>query len=143
MATLLKLKIITPEKTVFEEMVDQVSLPALDGEITILANHIPLVTALAAGDIVAKRGEEIIPMAVVGGFVEIRNNEIAVLADFAEHVSEITDAAVEKAKARAVELREMQKNASDVDFESYAAELERSLTRVRIADKWRGKKYRI
>ena len=143
MATQIKLKIITPERTVFEEMVSQVSLPTMDGEITILANHIPLVTALKSGDILAKKGEELIPMAVVGGFVEIHDNEVAVLADFAEPVSEITEAAVEKAKARAAELHALQKNVSDVEFESYASELERSLTRVKIADKWRGKKYRI
>ena len=139
----LQLKIITPEKLVFEETVDQVTLPAMDGEITILPGHIPLVTALKSGDIVAKRGGEVIPMAVVGGFVEIHDNVVAVLADFAEHVSDISDAVVAKAKARAEELQKLEKNVSSVEFESYASELERSLTRVKIADKWRGKKYRM
>ena len=60
MKTQLKLKIITPEKTVFEEMVDSVTIPTTEGEIGVFPMHIPLVSALASGDIVAKRGE-IIP----------------------------------------------------------------------------------
>ena len=68
--------------------------------------------------------------------------EVLIMADFAEHVSELSDAAIEKAKARAEELRKQMGNKGVVDFEHFAAELERSLTRVRIADKWRSKKYR-
>jgi len=143
MSRQLKLKIITPEKTVFEEMVDSVTIPTTEGEIGIFPDHIPLVSALASGDIVAKQKGEEIPMAVSGGFIEIHDNEVAILADFAEHLSEITEDAVEKAKARAAEISQMMQNASDVDFGHLESELERSLTRVKIADKWRGKKYRM
>ena len=82
-------------------------------------------------------------MAVVGGFIELHDDVVAVLADFAEHVSELSDDAITKAKARAEELQKMKANNEVVDFEHFESELERSLTRVRIADKWRGKKYRI
>ena len=139
----LKLKIITPEKTILEEMVDQVTLPTTEGEITILPGHIALVSALKSGDIVAKKNGEDIPMAVVGGFIEIKNDEVAVLADFAEHVSELSDDVIQKAKARAEELQKMKANGEVVDFEHFEAELERSLTRAKVADKWRSKKYRI
>ncbi len=139
----LKLKIITPEKTVLEEMVDQVTIPTTEGEITILPGHIALVCALKSGDIVAKINDEYIPMAVAGGFIEIKNDEVAVLADFAEHVKDISDAVVEKAKARAEELQKMKANGEVVDFEHFESELERSLTRAKVADKWRSKKYRI
>ena len=86
-------------------------------------------------------------MAVVGGFVEVKTNEqgiteVAVLADFAEHVSELTDEKIAQAKARAEELRKQMENKEHVDFEHFATELERSLTRVKIADKWRTRKYR-
>ena len=86
-------------------------------------------------------------MAVVGGFVEIKTNEkgiteVAVLADFAEHISELHEEKIEKAKARAEELKKLMENKEHVDFEHFEAELERSLTRVKIADKWRNKKYR-
>ncbi len=143
----LKLKIVTPERLVLEEMVDQVSLPTTEGEITVLPNHIPLVVGLKSGDVVALSGGEQIPMAVVGGFIEVKKNEnditeVAVLADFAEHVSEITDQKIEEAKRKSEELKKQLENKGTVDFEHFEAELERSLTRVRIADKWRTRKYR-
>ncbi len=151
----LKLKIVTPEKLILEEMVDQVSLPTLEGEITILPDHIPLIAGLASGDVVALVNGEHVPMAVVGGFVEVKNlvvgvpsgtpttiTEVAILADFAEHVSELTEEKIEKAKARAEELKKQMENKNHVNFEYFEAELERSLTRVKIADKWKKKKYR-
>ena len=168
----LKLKIVTPERLILEEMVDQVSLPTTLGEITILPDHIPLITGLASGDVVAVTNGEPVPMAVVGGFVEVRPvrshplenesatvtlgrpasngieknkdmiTEVTVLADFAEHVSELSDEKIESAKARAEELKKQMENKEIVDFEHFEAELERSLTRVKIADKWRLKKYR-
>ena len=147
---LLKLKIITPERTVLEEMVEQVTLPTTEGEITILPGHIALVSALKSGDIVAKNNGEYIPMAVAGGFIEVKPatgesfaTEVAVLADFAEHVSELSHDVVEKAKARAEELKQMKDKGEVVDFEHFESELERSLTRAKVADKWRNKKYRI
>jgi F-type H+-transporting ATPase subunit epsilon len=143
----LKLKIVTPERLILEEMVDQVSLPTTLGEITVLPEHIPLVIGLASGDVVAFVNGEHVPMAVVGGFVEVKKNtkgetEVAVLADFAEHVSELHDEKIEQAKARAEELRKSMENKEQVDFEHLKAELERSLNRIKIADKWRNRKYR-
>jgi F-type H+-transporting ATPase subunit epsilon len=147
MAKQLKLKIVTPERLVLDEMVDQVSLPTTLGEITVLPDHIPLITELTSGDVVAVVNGEHVPMAVVGGFVEIKKNdnnitEVAVLADFAEHVSEMTDEKITQARARAEELRKKMENKELVDFEHFEAELERSLTRIKIADKWRQRKYK-
>jgi F-type H+-transporting ATPase subunit epsilon len=142
----LNLKIITPEKLVLEESVDQVTFPTTEGELTVLPEHVPLIANLASGDIVATANGEPIPYAVVGGFVEVKSingvTNVAILADFAEHVSELSDSAIEKAKARSEELRKQSENKEVVDFEHFATELERSLTRVKIADKWRTKKYR-
>ena len=143
----LKLKIITPERLILEEMVDQVSLPTTLGEITVLPDHVPLITGLTSGDIVALINGEHVPMAVVGGFLEVKQDEkgitnVAVLADFAEHLSELGDEAIEKAKTQAEKLKKQMENKEVVDYEHFAAELERSLTRVKIADKWRTKKYR-
>jgi len=147
MAKQLKLKIVTPERLVLEEMVDQVSMPTTLGEITILPDHIPLITELTSGDIVAIVNGEHVPMALVGGFVEVKQNEkreteVAVLADFVEHVGELSDEKIEKAKIRAEELKKQMENKEVVDFEHFETELERSFTRVKIADKWRTRKYR-
>ena len=147
MSKLLKLKIVTPEKLILEEGVQSVTIPTKEGEITILADHVPLIAPLASGDIVAIVNGEHVPVAVVGGFVEVKNGdegqtEVAILADFAEHVGDITDEAIERAKAKSEELRKLSENKEVVDFEHFEAELERSLTRVRIADKWKNRKYR-
>lgn len=142
----LNLKIVTPEKLILEEEVLSVTLPTTEGEITILPDHIPLVSSLSSGDIVARNEKEEIPMAVVGGFVEVKSvldkTEVVILADFAEHVSEISEESIEKAKAKAEELRKQAENKEVVDFEHFESELERALTRVKIADKWKSKKYR-
>ena len=146
MSKQLKLKIVTPEKLILEDMVDQVTVPTTEGEITILPEHIPLIAGLGSGDVVAVAFGEHIPMAVVGGFIEVKNvngqTEVAVLADFAEHVVDITEEAIKTAEAKSIELKKKMDNKEHVDFEHFAAELERSLTRVKIADKWRTRKYR-
>jgi len=158
----LQLKIVTPEKLILEELVDSVTIPTTEGEITILPDHIPIVASLASGDIVAQNDGEHIPMAVVGGFIETKKEAkssfagspdaskeafremttVTILADFAEHIGDITDEEIEKAKAKAEELRKQAENNEIVDFEHFETELERSLNRVKIADKWRTKKYR-
>lgn len=146
MSKQLKLKVVTPEKLILEELVDGVTIPTTEGEITILPEHIPLVATIASGDIVAIKDGEHIPMEVVGGFIETKKEgditEITILADFAEHVSNITLAEIEKAKARAEELKKQAENNEIVDFEHFESELERSLNRIKIANKWRTKKYR-
>lgn len=139
---MLNLKVITPEKVVLDEQVSQVSLPTVEGEITVLPGHIPLVTLLGKGDIVGIKDSEAIPLAIVGGFVRIVDDEVAIMADFAEHVSMLTDEEIEKAKSRAAELQKQFDNKEVVDFEHYEAELTRSLTRANIGDKWRVRKYR-
>ncbi|HEY4477659.1 MAG TPA: hypothetical protein VJB09_00080, partial [Candidatus Paceibacterota bacterium] len=79
-------------------------------------------------------------------FVEVNKVEgmttVVILADFAEHVEELTDEAIERAHARAAELKKAMENKEHVDFEHFESELERSITRIKIADKWRTKKYR-
>jgi len=156
MSKKLQLKIVTPEKLILEELVDSVTIPTTEGEITILPDHIPLIASRASGDIVAITDGEYVPMAVVGGFVETKKparsedhsggendlTVVTILADFAEHIGSITDEEIEKAKAKAEELRKKAENNEIVDFEHFESELERSLTRVKIADKWRTKKYR-
>ncbi len=142
-----KFKIITPERLVLEDMVDQVSIPTKEGEITILNGHIPLIASLSKGEILAKSFGEDIPFLVVGGFVEVKNNEqgeteVAVLADFAEHVSEINEEIIKQAQNKSENLRKQMEDKSHVDFEHFETELERSLSRIKIADKWRNKKYR-
>lgn len=137
----IQLKIATPEKLIYEAVVDHVTLPTVEGEITVLPGHMPLITRISKGEIIAGEKHEKVPFVIVGGFVEINGESVVVLADFAEDLRDITDEHIETARARAEELKRMKED-EDVDFEHFESELERSLTRVKIADKYRAKKYK-
>ncbi len=137
----LQIKIATPEKLIFESAADSVTFPAAEGEMTVLPGHMPLVARLLSGDIVVRNDGKEIPFVVVGGFAEVNGGSVTILTSFAEDIATITDEHVASARARAEELAAM-KGKEEVNFEHFASELERSLTRVKIADKWRNKKYR-
>lgn len=136
----IQLKIATPEKLIYEAVVDHVSLPTVDGEITILPGHVPLISRISSGEITAGEKNEKVPFVIVGGFAEINGESVIVLADFAEDVRDITDEHIEIARNRAEELKRMKED-EDVNFEHFESELERSLTKVKIADKYRTRKY--
>ena len=72
MSKQLLLKIVTPEKLILEEPVDQVTLPTTEGELTILPEHISMIAGLASGDVVGFSNGEHIPVAVSGGFIEVK-----------------------------------------------------------------------
>ena len=88
MSKQLKLKIVTPERLILEETVDQVSLPTTLGEITVLPDHISLITGLTSGNVVAVVNGQHVPMAVVGGFLEVKKNETLLIDDDAVNVQE-------------------------------------------------------
>lgn len=136
------LQIITPEKIVFDQQVDQVTLPTENGEITVLPGHIPLVTILSKGEVLAKHNGVDVPLLAVGGFVKINNDVVSVMADFAESVEHLSEEVIEKAKKDAEALTQQFKDKEIVDIEHFTAELERSLTRVRLGEKWKVKRYR-
>jgi len=134
----LQFKIATPEKVVYEDEINQVSIPTTSGEITILPNHIPLVSVVQAGElkIVDKDGEHV--LAVAGGFLEVRdNNEIVILADNAERAEEIDLERAEQARERATKELEQAKSMENVDFAKLQVVLDREMNRIRV-----GKKYK-
>ncbi len=132
----LKFQIVTPERTVLHEEVDSLTCPTQMGQITILPNHIPLIASLQAGELVAKIGDRVEPIAVSGGFVEIRpGNEIIVLADTAEHVEEIDVARAEEAKRKAEEEMKSEQTRSSEEIATIAAAIERNSARLRVARK--------
>lgn len=134
----IKFKIVTPERIVYENDVLQVSIPTTTGEITILPNHMPLISVVSAGELKIKdvSGEHTI--AIAGGAVEIKpGNEVVILADHAERADEIDLLRAEEAKMRAEEQMQKLKNIEDVDYAKLQAVMERELNRIRI-----GKKYR-
>ncbi len=134
----MKLKIVTPEKTIYENEIFQVSIPTTSGEITVLPNHIPLVSVLRAGELKIKDQQGENHLAVSGGFLEVRGkNEIIILADHAQRVEEIDIAKAEEARARAEEQMKNIKNVQDVDYARLQAVIDREVNKLKIAKKYR------
>lgn len=98
----LTLRIITPERIVLEEQVDQVTATAIDGELSILPGHEPLVTALTMDVLRYVAGKEDEFVAVMGGILEVKNGEVTVLSDAAEIDREIDHLRANEAKERAL-----------------------------------------
>ena len=136
----LQLKIISPERTLFDEQVNQVSLTTNQGEITILPGHIPIVTTLKPGELRFLQGKEETPIAILGGFAEITDKAVIVLADAAEKIEEIVEERVLAAKKQAEELRQ-QKVTDREEFAALTAQIERELARLKIAEKYRHRKH--
>ena len=107
MAYTLKLEIVTPEAKVFSDDVDLVTLTGVEGEMGILPNHVPLMTQLIAGEIVARKGDETFYLATGDGFVQVTGDRVAVLTDMAINAENIDEAqcqeAVRRAEARLAE----------------------------------------
>ncbi len=131
----IKLIIATPERVTLEAMVDQVTIPTTTGEITILPGHVPLVGIIKPGELMTKTNGIENSLAVAGGFFEINDNEVKVLADSAEHATELDLAIVEAAQARAEADLAEARNKEDVDYTALAANLERELARGKVARK--------
>jgi F-type H+-transporting ATPase subunit epsilon len=135
MKSQIKFKIVTPEKTVYEDSIDQLTLPTAEGEITVLPGHIPLISVLAPGELVAKKESEEIAMAVSGGMVEVRKNEITILADTAERAEEIDLARAEEARERAEKLKVEKIRVDETEYATAAAIFEKNLARIKVARK--------
>lgn len=133
----LHFKIVSPERVVYEDDVDAVTIPTLAGEITVLPHHIPLTASLRAGELLVKKGGEMMPMAISGGLIEIQSGSVVtVLADSAERVEEIDEARAEEARKRAQQVMS-EKRDEQVDFTALAAKMEKELARVKVARKYR------
>ena len=100
MATL-KLEIVTPEATVYSDDVDMVTLPGIEGEMGIYPMHVPLMTQVAAGEVIARKGGKDYFLAVGDGFVEITGERVSVLTDMAISSEDIDEAKAEEARRRA------------------------------------------
>ncbi len=132
----LSLKIVTPERLVYEAQVDSVTLMTTSGEVTILQGHIPLVAPLKSGEMKLKIGKQEEFLAISTGFVEVRaGNEVVVLADTAERLEELELEKIEEAKQRAEAILAEKRFADDRSFADAAANLERELARYKVASR--------
>ncbi len=126
----LHLKIVTPEKLIFDEEVSQVNVSTERGEIGILPNHANLMAKLEPGELVIKKGGKVDSMAIGDGFLQIADNILTVMTDLATYATDIDERVVEEAKKRA-ELA-LEHTLSDEEYASTLANLEKSLAQLRV-----------
>lgn len=131
----IKFKIVTPERTVFEDEVDQATIPTMDGEITILPNHRSYIASLKAGEMMLRKGEEEIFLSISGGFIEFHSNELIVLADTAERAEEIDLARAEEGRRKAEELKKQKISMDESEYARVAAAIQKESARIKVARK--------
>lgn len=138
----LHLTVVTAERTIIErDDVTRLIVPTVEGQITLLPSHTPLMTSLAIGEMLAvtPSGDE--PMVVHGGFLQIAGDHVTVLADAAEHVDEIDEARADEARERArrrIAGERVHPEESQVDLLRARIAMERALMRLNIRRRRRG-----
>jgi F-type H+-transporting ATPase subunit epsilon len=132
----LTLELATPTRMVVAETVDEVVVPGSEGYFGVLPGHAPLLATLGIGELTYRLGREERHVAVSGGFVEVRNDKVIVLADAAELPQDIDRARAERARDRA-EQRLTGRSQEEIDYTRAAAALARALIRLQVAGRVR------
>ena len=128
----IQLEVVTPERRVLNEAVDMVTVPGLGGELGILPGHTPLISQLQTGVLSYTQAGQSFQLHVSGGFVEVRDDLVSVLASVAERPEEI-DAARAKVSRDKWEKQLNAWSGSEEDFETAKTKLDRSLVRLQLA----------
>lgn len=126
----LHLKIVTPEKLIFDEEVSQVNVSTEEGQIGILPNHTNLMAKLEPGELVIKKGGKVDTMAIGDGFLQMADNTLSIMTDLAAYAQDIDERAVEEAKKRAEQA--LEQKLSDEEYAETLAVLEKSLAQLKI-----------
>jgi F-type H+-transporting ATPase subunit epsilon len=134
--TKLALEIVTPDRSLVNEQVDEVQLPGSEGYFGVLPGHTPLLATLQVGEMWYRQGSEKQYLAIAFGFAEVLPERVTVLAQLAERPAEIDVARAEAAKKRAEE-RLARPPQSEVDFPRARIALMKSLVRLQVASRSR------
>ena len=135
MAATLKLEIVTPEAKVFSEDVEMVTLSGIDGDMGVYPEHMPVMTQIVAGEVIARKGGQDISLAVGDGFVQVTGSRVAILTDMAIKADMIDEAKAEAAQKTA-EARLTQK-LSDEETATVQAALVHATTQIRVKQRHR------
>src|SRR5207248_10458057 len=133
--TQLRLQIVSADKSLVNETVDEVEIPGADGYFGVLPGHTPLLALLGAGEMWYRQGTEVHHLVIAFGFAEVQPDAVTILAQIAERAGEIDIARAEAAKRRAEE--RLAKPTMDVDFERARLSLLKSLIRLQVASRAR------
>jgi F-type H+-transporting ATPase subunit epsilon len=133
MADKLNLEVLTPERLVLREEVDEVVAPGLTGELGILPDHTPLISQLKTGVLSYRQGNQNRRLHVSGGFIEIASDSVSVLSDVAEKPEDIDVGRAQRAKERAE--RRLASRGEDIDFDRAELKLQRALVRIQVGNR--------
>ena len=126
------LQLVTPEKKSFDDVVDQVTIPTIEGNITVLPNHMSLVTSIKPGELIVKQGSKETNIASGFGFAQITGQQVSILTDLAEEAENISEKEAEEARRRAEDTLKEKERLSSEEYAAVAAALEKSLVRLRV-----------
>jgi F-type H+-transporting ATPase subunit epsilon len=130
--TSIELQIVTPDKLLVREQVDEVEIPGTEGYFGVLPGHTPMLASLAIGEMWYRKGTEKTYLSLALGFCEVLPDRVTILASLAERAEDIDIARAEEAKRRA-EARLVQ--AKDIDYERARSALVKSLARLQVASR--------
>jgi F-type H+-transporting ATPase subunit epsilon len=134
----IQFEIVTLQQVVLKQTITQVTVPTKEGEITILPDHIPLVSILKPGVIETKdESGEMEIMSISGGFIEVLRGKVVVLADSAERAFELNEEKVLAAKKKAEEEKIKAEKDDHYDLSAVAIKLESALAREKALQRWR------
>jgi F-type H+-transporting ATPase subunit epsilon len=134
-ATRLQLQIVSADRSIVNETVDEVEVPGSEGYFGVLPGHTPLLSLLGTGELWYRQGAQTHYVSLSGGFAEVQPDRVTILAQIAERAGEIDVARAEAAKRRAEE--RLTKPAMDMDFERARIALLKSLVRLQVASRAR------
>ena len=129
----LAVEIVTPSRILAQEQVDEVNAPGAEGYLGILPGHTALLTSLGQGELMYRKGEQRQYLALFGGYMEVREDHVTVLADVAERATDIDRARAEAARDRAEQ--RLRARDHDMDYERARAALMRALIRLQVASR--------
>jgi F-type H+-transporting ATPase subunit epsilon len=131
----LQLQIVSADRLLVNEQVDEVEIPGSEGYLGVLPGHTPLLATLQVGELWYRQGQEKHYLAIAFGFVEVQPDGVTILAQIAEPAQEIDPARAEAAKKRAEE--RLSKPTTDMDFERARMAMLKALVRLQVASRAR------
>jgi F-type H+-transporting ATPase subunit epsilon len=134
--THIDLQIVTPERLIVQDQVDEVEIPGSEGYFGVLPGHTPLLAALAVGELWYRKGQEKTYLSIAFGFAEVLPDRVTILARIAERAEEISVERAEAAKQRAEE--RLVRPTSEVDYDRARVSLMKSLTRLQVSTRLGG-----
>lgn len=129
----LQLEVITPEKVIYSDEANEIIAQTEKGQIGILPHHVGLFTKLIPGELIIKKGNKEDSLAVAGGFLDVHDNKVVILADYAIRSEEIEIAKAEEAKKRTEQL--MKEKSSEANNALLEAQLRRALLELNVGNK--------